>query len=93
MGNRKNDWQDVDTVLSRFGAKVHAGRRGYRHFLMEGIAAGKRDDLIGGGLIRSSRGWQALKEMRTAADVAKERGMGVRELFGTMTEAGDVTEA
>ncbi|MFP4087174.1 MAG: transposase [Desulfobacteraceae bacterium] len=49
MGNRKNDWQDVDTVLSRFGAKVHAGRRGYRHFLMEGIAAGKRDDLIGGG--------------------------------------------
>jgi putative transposase len=64
MGNRKNDWQDVDMVLSRFGAKVHAGRRGYRHFLMEGIAAGKRDDLIGGGLIRSSRGWQALKEMR-----------------------------
>ena len=36
---------------------------------------------------------EALKEMRTAADVAKERGMSVRELFGTMTEAGDVTEA
>ncbi len=35
----------------------------------------------------------ALKEMRSAADVAKERGMSVRELFGTMTEAGDVTEA
>jgi putative transposase len=31
---------------------------------MEGIAAGKRDDLIRGGLIRNSRGWQALKEMR-----------------------------
>ncbi len=36
---------------------------------------------------------EALKEMRTATDVAKERGMSVRELFGTMTEAGDVTEA
>ena len=35
----------------------------------------------------------ALKEMRSAADVAKERGMSVRELFGTMTEAGDATEA
>jgi hypothetical protein len=63
MGKRKNDWQDMGTVLSRFGSRVHAARRGYRQFVMEGIAAGKRDDLTGGGLIRSSGGWQALKEM------------------------------
>ena len=36
---------------------------------------------------------EALKEMRTAADVAKERGMSVMELFGTATEASDATEA
>jgi REP element-mobilizing transposase RayT len=64
MGKRKNDWQDMDTVLSRFGSRVHVARRGYRQFLMEGIVSGKRDDLIGGGLIRSSGGWQVLKEMR-----------------------------
>lgn len=64
MGKRRNDWQDVDTVLARFGSGMCAARRGYREFVMEGIAGGRREDLIGGGLIRSSGGWQVLKEMR-----------------------------
>jgi putative transposase len=64
MGKRKNNWQDKDTVLSRFGSRIQAARRGYREFVMEGIEAGKRNDLIGGGLIRSSGGWRVLKEMR-----------------------------
>jgi small subunit ribosomal protein S5 len=32
---------------------------------------------------------EALKEMRTAADVARERGMTVMDLFGTAREADD----
>jgi small subunit ribosomal protein S5 len=32
---------------------------------------------------------EALKQMRSAADVAKERGMSVLDLFGTRTEAPD----
>jgi putative transposase len=64
MGKRRNDWQDMDTVLIRFGSRIRTARRGYREFVVEGIADGKRDDLIGGGLIRSSGGWQVLKEMR-----------------------------
>jgi small subunit ribosomal protein S5 len=34
---------------------------------------------------------EALKEMRTAADVAGERGISVMDLFGTAREAGDGT--
>jgi REP element-mobilizing transposase RayT len=64
MGKRRNDWQDMDTVLARFGSGMHVARRRYREFAVKGIAAGKRDDLIGGGVIRSSGGWQVLEEMR-----------------------------
>jgi len=44
--------------------KSHNRVAGVKGDVMEGIAAGKRDDLMGGGLIRSSGGWQNLKEMR-----------------------------
>ena len=36
---------------------------------------------------------EALKEMRSAVDVARERGVSVMELFGTGTEAEDAQEA
>ncbi|MDZ7698424.1 MAG: transposase [Deltaproteobacteria bacterium] len=64
MGKRRNDWQDMETVFVRFGSGIRAARRGYREFVAEGITAGRRDDLIGGGIIRSSGGWLVLKEMR-----------------------------
>ena len=35
-------------------------------FAKNGIVDGKRDDLIGGGLVRSSGGWAAVKAQRAA---------------------------
>ena len=64
MGTKAYDWQDLETVLSRFGSNVRSARKKYREFMMEGIGVGKRNDLTGGGLIRSSGGWQALKGFR-----------------------------
>jgi hypothetical protein len=64
MGAGKNDWQDVDTVLSFFGQRVASARKRYREFIEKGVASGKRPELVGGGLIRSSGGWQALKSLR-----------------------------
>jgi len=64
MGKRKNDWQNIDYVLSLFGDKKARARREYRSFVQEGIDEGKRPDLIGGGLIRSTGGWQQLKALR-----------------------------
>ena len=42
LGKRKNDWQVIDVVLRHFGSRVHAARREYGKFVMEGIAAGKK---------------------------------------------------
>ncbi len=78
MGRWKNDWQDTEAVLRLFSEKISTARRQYRAFVEKGIALGKRDDLIGGGLIRSSGGWANVKAMRRAKvfQKADERILG-----------------
>jgi REP element-mobilizing transposase RayT len=78
MDRRSNDWQDTGAVLRLFGEKVSAARRQYRAYVEKGIALGKRDDLIGGGLIRSHGGWANVKAMRRAKifEKADERILG-----------------
>jgi hypothetical protein len=61
MGKFRNEWQDVDGILELFGRRAGTARRNYRVFLQKGIPMGKRHDLSGGGLIRSSGGWAAIK--------------------------------
>ena len=78
MGQHSNNWQDTDAVLHLFGENVTAARRKYRAYVEKGIALGKRDDLIGGGLIRSHGGWANVKVMRRAKiyEKADERILG-----------------
>ncbi len=78
MDRRSNDWQDTGAVLRLFGEKVSAARRQYCAYVEKGIALGKRDDLIGGGLIRSHGGWANVKAMRRAKifEKADERILG-----------------
>lgn len=78
MGKVKNDWQDIETVLSLFGKKLGVARRQYRTFVKKGATQGRRMDLIGGGLIRSAGGWAAVKAMRKQKMVQKsdERILG-----------------
>jgi REP element-mobilizing transposase RayT len=66
MGKKKKDWQDTDYVLKWFNNRKALARRRYRDFIKKGIAAGKRSDLVGGGLVRSAGGWSALKALRKA---------------------------
>ena len=78
MGKVKNIWQDVEGVLRFFDERIGVARRSYRAFVQKGIAQGKRKDLTGGGLIRSSGGWTAVKAMRRAQifQKADERLLG-----------------
>jgi len=78
MDRRINDWQDTEAVLRLFGETVSTARRQYRAYVEKGIALGKRDDLIGGGLIRSYGGWSNVKAMRRAKifEKADERILG-----------------
>ena len=64
MGSKKNPWQEVDYVLSFFGKRVSTGRKKYRHFVEKAVQQGRRSELTGGGLVRSSGGWGILKSIR-----------------------------
>lgn len=64
MGKHKQSWQNSDGVLSLFGKRVGSARRAYRAFVAKGMEQGRREDLTGGGLIRSTGGWAAVKELR-----------------------------
>lgn len=64
MGKISRDWQDTDSILGLFGQKLSAARRAYRSFVENGISMGKRPDLTGGGLIRSTGGWATLREIK-----------------------------
>ncbi len=65
-------------ILRLFGGKRSIARRRYREFVQKGIAAGRRRDLTGGGLIRSVGGWSAAKALRMAGTLQKgdERILG-----------------
>ena len=66
MGKRIRDFQDVDYVLRLFGDKVTKARRNYREYVQNKIELGRRPELVGGGLLRSSGGWGVLKAMSKA---------------------------
>lgn len=61
LGKRKNNWQDAGYVLKLFGKRRSSAQKHYRQFVEKGVLMGRRSDLIGGGLVRSAGGWEALK--------------------------------
>ena len=92
MGKLQRSWQACDDVLRHFSKTVSAARKGYRNFLEKGIADGRRPDLIGGGLIRSIGGWQAIKAMRRcgAHQKSDERILGNSDFVTrTLARAGE----
>jgi REP element-mobilizing transposase RayT len=64
MGKRLNEWQAVDAVLGHFAEREGEARRAYQAFVADGVALGRRPELVGGGLIRSLGGWTAAKSLR-----------------------------
>ncbi len=53
MGKITIETQNTTAILERFGATTGQARLNYRQFISDGISAGNRDDLVGGGLKRS----------------------------------------
>jgi putative transposase len=63
LGNRRNDWQDVDYVLEFYSKKRKIAQKQYNEYVFEGIEKGRRSDLVGGGLIRSLGGWSEARKL------------------------------
>ncbi|WP_419175343.1 transposase [Desulfosediminicola sp.] len=56
MGSYEQPWQDNQTVLTYFGNHLKKARSARRTFAAKVADQGRRDELIGGWLIRSSVG-------------------------------------
>ena len=93
MGRFKADWQDTDYVAALFGDRLSIARKSYRAFVEKGIAQGKREDLVGGGLVRSAGGWSAIKALRRVKAFQKgdERILGDSEFVQSVIEQADET--
>jgi len=91
MGKRNKDWQDDGYVLKLFDSKRSTARRRYKIFVQKGIQEGKRPDLTGGGLIRSSGGWSVLKSLRRANIHSKsdERMLGDSDFVESVLKVAD----
>ncbi len=95
LGRATAEWQNTKYILGLFGDKVSVARRRYLEFVKEGIAAGKRQDLTGGGLVRSVGGWSVLKSLRKAGAFQKgdERILGDGEFVEkALSQAEEVFE-
>ncbi len=57
--------------LRTFSANLRGTRRKYEIFVADGVSQGRRAELQGGGLVRSSGGWRAVQELRVEG-----KGMG-----------------
>ncbi len=64
MGTVARDWQDTAAILAYFGQRRKLAIERYEAFIREGIAQGRRPDLVGGGLIRSLGGWAQVLSLR-----------------------------
>jgi hypothetical protein len=86
MGRLKRKWQDTDTVLSYFGKRRKRSIAQYEDFVKQGIEAGSRPELVGGGLIRSLGGWaQVLSLRRVGSKVfSDERILGSSEFVNNV---------
>jgi putative transposase len=83
MGGVPRAWQDTDTILAQFGTTRREAVRRYETFVREGMAQGRRPDLVGGGLIRSLGGWSQVLPLRRRGIkvVSDERVLGSGEFI------------
>jgi len=91
MGEIPNEWQDRDYVLRWFGQKQGEAKKAYRNYVKKGIDQGRRPELVGGGLIRSSGGWSAVKALRQSGqrELSDDRILGSGEFVERIIKEAD----
>jgi hypothetical protein len=91
MGKVDRQWQAVRGVLEHCGGRIGTARRRYKVFVEKGVLKGRCPELVVGGLIRSSGGWEAVKAMRRAKVFEKsdERILGDGDFVETVLAASN----
>jgi REP element-mobilizing transposase RayT len=91
MGRKKREWQDRKYVLAWFGKKESEAKRAYREYVKDGIERGRREDLVGGGLIRTLGGWSQVLSLRRSKEkvLSDERILGSGEFVERILEEAE----
>lgn len=90
LGRRQYEAQEVGEVLQRFSDKRKTAIAGYGSFMTAGLNQGRREELRGGGLIRSIGGIAAL--MTRGADepaLSDERILGSSDFVESILRESD----
>jgi len=95
LGAVPRAWQETATVLAYFGRARRRAQARYEGYVQAGVAAGRRPELVGGGLVRSLGGWsQVLAFRRRGEKVASdERILGAGEFITQLLTQADRREA
>jgi REP-associated tyrosine transposase len=96
MGRKPREWQDVGSILGRFGKTRSVATRRYEAFVRDGVARGRRPELVGGGLLRSAGGWSQVVALRRKGEmaIADARILGGSEFAeGLLAEAAERTRS
>ena len=64
LGRQSNKWQDRDSVLTQFGKGEAQSIELYRRFVADGVALGRRPELVGGARGRGSGEWSSARGQR-----------------------------
>jgi putative transposase len=91
MGNQRRSWLDSAYVLAHFSEDTKTARARYGAFVEAGIAEGRRNDLAGGGLIRSNKGWHPTKDSDHRKGDARILGSS-EFVINVMAAAGQIWE-
>lgn len=78
LGRFERNWLDECYVLKTFAEDPEEARQRYEEYVNKAAGEGRRDDLTGGGVLRSIGGWEDLKSRRKAGSWIKgdERILG-----------------
>ena len=82
LGYRELSGQATDEVLSLFGKGIKRARQTYQQFILDGVAMGRRPELVGGGLRRS----QMVENPDVALGEYDERVLGGGEFVASLRE-------
>ena len=91
MGKENRDWQNINYVLSWFGMFKKDSIKKYRDYVKDGISEGRRDDLVGGGLVRTLGGWSQVVSSRKNNDnvFCDDRILGKNEFVERIISEAD----
>ena len=91
LGTQSSPWQECDSVLAQFSQREAEAKEAYRRYVAEGVALGRRPELVGGGGSRSAGEWFAVKSPRPrgVGESSDERILGSAEFVERVLREAD----